>query len=268
VSRGGELASCDDAPDVLVGRWEGESAAALARSAGNEGLVGRKPELLAAHGAATFGIGRHREGIELVERAVLESTSQNGKDHPDTLAFVRSLVRLEFELGRVDAAAQHVAALDEGYRAHPLPHDLRLPRLRGTAAAAVALARGQPREAEALARAAAAALIDDDAHGEVLVALGRSLVAQRSWDDARGVLAEALAIAARRSWRPERVAAAEVVLAEAEYGAGDRAASRDRARRAGDVRSRVADQPGALAEVRRFLKAHAGGAASGQQRSR
>jgi uncharacterized protein HemY len=142
-----------------------------------------------------------------------------------------------------------------------------LPRLvpsSSPAAAAVALARGQPREAEALARAAAAALIDDDSRGEVLVALGRSLVAQRSWDDARGVLAEALAIAARRSWRPERVAAAEVVLAEAEDGAGDRAAGRDRARRTHHVLSKVADQPGALAEVRRFLTAHAGGAASGR----
>jgi tetratricopeptide (TPR) repeat protein len=237
-----------------------ESAAALAQSAGNEGLVGRRPELRAVHGVATFGIGRHREGIELVERAVLESTSQSGKDHPDTLEFILWLVRLELELGRVDAAAQHVAALEEGYRAHPLPHDLRLPVLRGTAAAAVALARGQPREAEALARGAAAAPIEDDARGEVLVALGRSLVAQGAWGDARGVLAEALAIAARWSWRRDRVAAAEVVLAEAEYGAGDRAAGRDRARRARDVLVETASRPGALAEVRRFLRTSASGA--------
>jgi tetratricopeptide (TPR) repeat protein len=175
----------DYAYDLLAaGQFEqarGNFEAGLAQCDRNQALRAFRPMFRGGLAGALWELGRHTEGVQLLEQTIVELTSQLGKDHPRTVHQVRRLAELELELGRLDASARHIAAVEHGYLARPQPRDARAIRLRGTLAAQLAIARGDPRAAEAIARKALAELAELSAEGErdVLVSLAGSLVARR-----------------------------------------------------------------------------------------
>jgi tetratricopeptide (TPR) repeat protein/predicted Ser/Thr protein kinase len=179
--------------------------------------------------------------------ALEEAISDYGRHHPDTLELRCWVATMELELGRLDAAARDIAAIDDGYRAQPEIHRLRRIRLSGRLAAELAIARGKPGDAEAAARHALAAAgelrASDRDRAHFHASLGRSLVAQRRWAEAGSALEASLVYLDKIDARRDDIAAIEIELATAEAGLGQRASALARARRA---RAVLDDYPGRL----------------------
>ena len=232
-----------------------EYEACLAQYDRNEALRATPPTLFKGLAEALRGVGRHDEGIRMFEQAIVESTSQRGKDHPATLTYMVMLAGYEIDRGQLDAAARHVAAVEQSCLAHPQLHDARLGTLRRAVAVELTLARGDPRTAESLARKALTELADHKSMGqrEMLLLVAQSLVAQRRWADARRVLDQALATEAERAKRADIEAGVELLIAQADYGLGRRTQAIELARHARGVLAGFPNQLKARAVAAAFL---------------
>jgi tetratricopeptide (TPR) repeat protein/predicted Ser/Thr protein kinase len=194
-----------------------------------------------------FERGNLEASLARASHAQEEAISADGKHHPDTLELRYWVAMMELELGRLDAAARDIAAIEAGYRAQLDNHQLRLIRLSGRLAAELAIARGKPHDAEAAARNALTAAVElgagDRDRGHFHASLGNSLVAQHRWPEARRALEASLALLDKVRARRDDIAAVEITLAVAEAGLGQRSSALERVRRA---RAVLDDYPGRL----------------------
>jgi eukaryotic-like serine/threonine-protein kinase len=190
-------------------------------------------------------------------QALEEAMSDYGRHHPDTLELRCWVATMELELGRLDAAARDIAAIEDGYRAQPDIHQLRRIRLAGRLTAELAIAHGKPRDAEAAARHALAAAgelrASDRDRAHFHASLGRSLVAQLRWAESRDALETSLGYLDKIHARRDDIAAVEIELAVAEAGLGQRAPALARARRARAVLDHYPARLRARAQADRLL---------------
>jgi eukaryotic-like serine/threonine-protein kinase len=224
-----------------------EMLSVIAETTRNQTLRGSRPGLLGLAALASFHAGQHDAGLAQAEQAVEESLAVHGKDHPTTLENRLSVLQMQLELGRLDAAARSIATLEQGYGDDALD----LLRLHGIYAARLATLRGAPRDGEALARAA---LADADQHkatpedrAMLHVALGESLLADHRYADARTELEAAEQLKAKLEQSPDVRAALDVALAACDAGLG----VRDARARAQQARAVLDKYPGEILARRR-----------------
>ncbi len=221
----------DIARDLLV-RGDYEEAyrelSALLASPANPTLARHARGYLAQ---ASCKLGRFDDCVRVLAQTIAESS----KDDPDVDGLREFQIGIELELGKLDDAEHHVAALVARYEHVPAPPRDRLARLRGGYQAMLATLRGKPRAGEALARTSLDGPLTDAVRGDVLRALGDSLVAQRRWTAARDAYEQAEHVVRAAAFPEPGLARIEVELARIEAATGNRSAALARAKRASEV---------------------------------
>jgi tetratricopeptide (TPR) repeat protein len=211
---------------------------------------------------ALYDSGRHDEGLARLEAAIVQTISDQGAEHPVTLARQFTLADFQIDAGKLDAAAKTVATLERLYGKSTAPKaKLLLTRVRGELLARLLLARGRAREAEAITRLALASFGELGARpaetATTLLVRGNSLVELSQHAGARVVLEQALEFARSERAGEDIVALVELGLARADHGLGKRTGAIASAERIRDVLARYPGQPAGRRDVAAFLaKAH------------
>jgi eukaryotic-like serine/threonine-protein kinase len=240
---------------------EGHRMLAEIRESVERNPVSRRtyPFVLTKLAEATYALGRYEEGMRLYEQAIELMTSEQGADHPGTLAHRYVYIGHALDLGWLDTAERGIALLDEAYRRTHRPRDTRPAELHGVLAAELAVLRGRAADGERVARTALAELDElgasDDDRQVVQYMLGRSLVARRKHAEAAPILEASRATAARRRLRRDYIALIDLELAKIDLAQGRRETGIERARDVSDVLDSFLDQPRGRAEVASFLAA-------------
>ena len=209
-------------------------------------------------GRATYEVGRYAEGVGYFEHGVEVMRSDDGDDHPGTLAARFDLTTMLIETERLDEAEKQIAALSQRYAHRTSPLDLReAARIRGELAARVARARRLPEVAATTARRALSELAElgaaPDYRYVTLATLGAALSDLGRPTEARPQIEAALAAARAAGAREDDLAVIELELARVELALGDRTAAARRAAQLHEVLDRYPGQPAGRRELATLL---------------